>query len=228
VTETAAATESTGWQARACAVLAVGAGVAEAESVAVWHVGSDGAPTGAWVVPCAEVLADAGSARRLLSSLEGRAITGASPDAVDAWLERLSAAAGPGDRGNWWKELVFSPVEAFREVVARRRAHEAAVTEERERNKSVTALVWRHDLPDDATVADFGELRTLAGIAPPDGTPVVSEALAVARVLSWLVALWAEAEDVKARRPYVRLQHGPLEPLPPGWSTAVRTAGTRS
>ena len=224
VTETAEFVRSTALHARACAVIAVGPGADDAESVAVWHVSSDGAPTGAWVRPQAEVLADADHARRLLPLLEGRAITGASSEVVDDWLERLSGAAELGDRGTWWKGCGFSPVEAFCDVVAWRRTYETTVDAERERNNTVAALTWPHDLPDDPVVSDFAELRKLAGIASPEGTPVVSEALAVARVLSWLVTVWAETEGVKARRHYVRAKHGAAEPLPPTWLAAVRTA----
>lgn len=224
MTDTADFTRSTGLPARACAVLASGIGAEGAEPVAIWHVSSEGAPTGAWVRLRADVFADAAHARDLLVLLEGRAITGASPAVVDDWLDRLSAVAGLGGRGRWWKDHTFSPIDAFGEVVARRRAYAATVNAERERNKSVAVLTWPHDLPGDAGVTEFAELRRLAGIACPEGTPVVSEALTVARVLSWLVVVWAETEDVKARRSYVRLKHGAAEPLPPAWLTAVRTA----
>lgn len=222
--DTAEFVRLTGLHARACAVVALGAGVDAVESVAVWHVSSDGAPTGAWVRPQTEVLADGDGARRLLTLLEGRAITGTSLEAVDDWLERLSAVAGSGDRGRWWKACTFSPVEVFHETVARRRAYEATVSAERERNKSLAAVSWPHELSDHTVVMDVADLRKLAGIATPDGTPVVSEALAVSRLLNWLVAAWAEVEDVKARRTYVRVEHGAAEPLPPAWLTAVRTA----
>lgn len=215
---------SAGLPARACAVLVFGIGTEGAESVAIWHVSSEGAPTGAWVRLRADVLAEADHARDLLVLLEGRAITGASSAAVDDWLDRLSAVAGLGGRGRWWKAQTFSPVDAFGEVVARREAYAATVNAERRRNKSVAALTWPHDLPDNAGVTEFAELRQLAGIACPEGTPVVSEALTVARVLSWLAEVWAETEDVKARRSYVRLKHGAAEPLPPAWLGAVRTA----
>jgi uncharacterized protein YegL len=160
----------------------------------------------------------------LLLLLEGRAITGASAEVLDDWLDRLSAAAELDDHGSWWKPYVFSLADAFREVDARRRAYRTTVDAERERNKSVAALAWTRDLPDNAAVADVAGLRELAGIALPVGTPVVSEALAVARFLGWLVAVWTETEDTKARRPYVRAQHGAAEPLPPSWLSAVRTA----
>lgn len=216
--------ESAGLHARACAVLASGIGAEGVELVAIWHLSSEGAPTGAWVRLRADSLADADHARDLLVLLEGRAITGASSAAVDDLLERLSMVAGLDGRGRWWKAYTFSPVEAFGEIVTRRRAYEATVDAERNRNKSVAVLAWPHDLPDDAEVAEFADLRQLAGIACPEGTPVVSEGLTVARVLSWLVVVWAETEDVKARRRYVRRKHGAVEPLPPAWLTAVRTA----
>jgi hypothetical protein len=224
VAGTAEFTRSTGLPARACAVLALGVGAEGVESVAIWHVSSEGATAGAWVRVRADVLADADHARGLLVLLEGRAITGASPAAVDDWLERLSAVAGLGGRGRRWKGHTFSPVDAFGEIVARRKAYAATVNAERRRNKSVAVLTWPHDLPDNAGVTEFAELRQLAGIACPEGTPVVSEALTVARVLSWLAEVWAETEDVKARRSYVRLKHGAAEPLPPAWLGAVRTA----
>jgi hypothetical protein len=133
-----------------------------------------------------------------------------------------------GDNGAWWTEYLFSPVDVFRDILARRRAYEATVTAEQKRNKSVAALTWPHDLPDCPGDLDFAALRKLAGIATPDGVPVVSDALTVARLLGWLVAVWAETEDVKGRRSYVRAKHGTADPLPPSWLSAVRNAaGTR-
>ncbi|HEX5114198.1 MAG TPA: DUF6218 family protein [Pseudonocardiaceae bacterium] len=172
-----------------------------------------------------DVLGHAEHARLVLTLLERRAITGSSLEAVDNWLTLVSAAADTDDRGIQWKKNVFSPVEVFADVVARRRIHTATVRAEQERNKSVAALVWPHDLPDDVSVAaDFAGLTGLARIAVPAGAPVVSDALTVARLLRWLVVVWTETEDVKGRRSYVRAEHGPAEPLPPTWLTAVRTA----
>jgi Family of unknown function (DUF6218) len=192
--------------------------------MAVWHVSSAGMPTGAWLRPEAELLTDADRARRLLDLLERRAITGSSLEVVGDWLEQLSVVAGLGNCGNWWKPNVFSMVEAFQDCVDRRRTYAATVNAERERNKSISDLAWPHDLPEGATPADFAGLRALAAIASPEGPPVVSEALTIARLLTWLVAVWAETEEVKSRRSYVRARHGAVEPLPPSWMNAVRTA----
>jgi hypothetical protein len=210
--------------APASAVLAFGPGENGVDSVAVWHVNSAGAPTGAWVRPQDEVLDDAGHARELLSLLEQRAITGSSLVMVGEWLERLSSVAGLDEPGTWWKDCLFSPVEALQETVVRRGVYEAAVTAERQKNKSIVPLGWRHALPDDVAVADFAGLRAQAGIAIPDGVAVISDALAVARVLAWLVGVWAETEAVKGRRSYVQAGYGAAEPLPPEWLHAVRAA----
>jgi hypothetical protein len=43
-------------------------------------------------------------------------------------------------------------------------------------------------------------------------------------VLKWLVGVWAETEQVKNRRPYVRDAYGGCEGLPPLWLAAVQTA----
>jgi hypothetical protein len=212
-------------QAPGSAILAVGADADGVESVAVWHVSPGGVPTGAWVRPQSEVLGSAAAAARLLALVERRALVGVSAEVLADWLPRWSAVAGLADSGLWWKKHLFSPVEAYDHIVRRRQLVAATVDAARETNKSMTPIGWAHDLVETA-VGDLAALQAAAGIVAPPGSPVVSEALRLARVLRWLVVVWTEAEDVKGRRRVVRAAHGAAEPLPPAWLAAVRAAAS--
>ncbi|WP_410635085.1 DUF6218 family protein [Amycolatopsis sp. cmx-4-83] len=208
------------------AVLCVGTGDHEAESLATWHVSPAGDPTGAWIVPVAEAFTAPDAARRLLSLLERRAIAAVHPEDVQEWLKRLTAAADCGIDDGWWQLQLFSPVDAFREAAQRRRQYDRTVEDARKESKTITPLEWTHDLPLDAEIDDFTSLQRVARISPAPGTPVVSEVLTIARTLRWLVAVWAETEQVKGRRRYVQAEHGDAEPLPPRWLAAVQSAGS--
>jgi len=206
------------------AVLTAGRGDDDVESLAVWQISATGAPTGAWVVPCAETFGSPVVARRLLSVIERRAVAVVQAELVESWLEQLTTAGGIEASVAWWKGQLFSPATAFAETVDRRRRYAATVSAAREDGKSITALEWAHDLPDDTPVDDFAALQGIAGIRCAPGSPVVSDVLTVARTLRWLVSVWAETEQVKSRRRYVRAEHGDPDQLPPSWLRAVRTA----
>jgi hypothetical protein len=205
-------------------VLCVGSGDGDVESVATWHVSPAGDPTGAWIVPADEAFASEEGARRLLTLVERRAIAAVSQQDLQNWLERLTSAAKVDVVDGWWKRQLFSPVDAFRETAERRQKYVGTVNEARETSKSITPLEWTHDLADDTEVQEFASLQRVARISDPPGTPLVSEVLSIARTLRWLVSLWAETEQVKNRRRYVRDKHGEPEPLPPQWLAAVQAA----
>ncbi|MBB2935560.1 hypothetical protein FHX82_002614 [Amycolatopsis bartoniae] len=199
------------------AVVALGQGDGGEEAVAVWHVSPQGAPTGAWLVPAAEAFGEEETARRLLTSLERRGITGAVPGDVERILEQLSKAAGVDE---WWREQLFSPVLAFEEVVARR-AEIEKVVEDARATKNVAVVEW----PADVTgydVREFEDLRRVARLSRTTGE-ACGTAILVSRVLRWLVRQWAETEQVKNRRPYVRDALGEPQALPPTWLAAVQT-----
>lgn len=208
------------------AVLCVGTGEHEVESVATWHVSPTGDATGAWIVPSTEAFTSTEAARRLLSLVERRAIAAVHPQHLQEWLERLTTAAELDVEDGWWKGQLFSPADAFRETARRRQRYDLTVETARKATKSITPLEWTHDLPLDAEIEDFTSLQRVARISAPPGTPVVSEALSIARTLRWLVTIWAETEQVKNRRRYVRAEHGDAEPLPPQWLAAVQSAGS--
>jgi hypothetical protein len=207
------------------AVLGVAPGDHDVESVATWHVSPAGDPTGAWIVPASEAFGSPEAARRLLSLVARRAIAAVHPQRLQEWLERLTAVAGLDVEDGWWKRQLFAPAEAFRETVERRRQYDGTVEAARAGTKSITPLEWTHDLPD-ADVGDFASLQRVARIPAAPGTPVVSEVLSIARTLRWLVSVWAETEQVKNRRRYVRARHGDAEPLPPQWLAAVQSASS--
>ncbi|WP_290061898.1 DUF6218 family protein [Amycolatopsis solani] len=208
------------------AVLCVGTGDHEAESLAIWHVSPGGEPTGAWIVPVTEAFTSTETARRLLTLVERRAIAAVHADELPEWLKRLTAAAESGIEDGWWQRQLFSPVDAFREAARRRRQYDLTVEAARKESKTITPLEWTHDLPLDTEIEDFASLQRVARISAAPGTPVVSEVLSIARTLRWLLAVWAETEQVKGRRRYVQAAHGDAEPLPPGWLAAVQAAGS--
>lgn len=218
--------ELTALWAPGSAVLCVGAGEHEIESVATWHVSPAGDPTGAWIYPAGDVFGSRTAARRVLSFVERRAIAAVHPQRLQEWLDRLTATAKVDVEGGWWKRQLFSPVDAFRETTRRRQQYVVTVEAARENSKTITPLEWTHDLPDDAEIEDFASLQRIAGISSAPGTPVVSEILPIARTLRWLVSLWAETEQVKNRRRYVRAEHGDPGPLPPQWLAAVHAGST--
>jgi len=173
------------------AVVALGPGETE-----IWHVGPDGAPTGAWACSSADLLGDPAFARRALVLLENRAITARDPEDVPAFLTLLTTAAGL-DVGPWWSGQVFSPLDTFRETLARR---------------NELTKRWIRDF--DRVPADFEGLRELSGLRPASGARAVrTAALTVTRLLRWQVGLWLETGD--------------SAPLPPSWLAAVLTAETR-
>jgi hypothetical protein len=204
----------------------VGAGDHDIESVATWHVSPAGDPTGAWIYPSDDVFGSQDAARRVLSFVERRAIAAVHPQRLQEWLDRLTTAAKVDTEDNWWKRHLFSPVDAFHETTRRRQQYVDTVEAARKTTKTITPLEWTHDLPDDAEVEDFASLQRIAGVSSAPGTPVVSEVLSIARTLRWLVSVWAETEQVKNRRRYVRAEHGDPEPLPPQWLAAVQAAST--
>ena len=211
------------------AVLAAGADASGEPALAVWHVSPDGELTGAWVVGEREANTDPAAARRLLVSIERRALTAGPTDAVDEILARLTRA-GDLDTGldadRWWEAQWFSPVEVFHEVLARRAELEATVTGVRRGGRTVAPVQWDRTFTAEDRPTTVGDLAQLAAVAAPAGAPVVVEALRLARLLQWLVGLWAQTEQVKNRRDYLRDKHGEPEALPPAWMSAVQTAST--
>ncbi|MDQ3404244.1 MAG: DUF6218 family protein [Actinomycetota bacterium] len=214
---------ATGLGGHGTAVVASGRGGDDAV-VAVWHVNLRGVATGAWVVSAEDAFTSRTAARKLLVLIERRAITALDVDDANAVPARLSAVAGLGAEP-WWEHQVFAPNVVLGEISARRALYEATVTATKHGGKAVAPLEWAQDLPTSAP-DDVAGLRGLAGLGVALGTPVISEVLTVARVLRWLVQMWAETEQVKGRRRYVRDAHGDLEVLPPSWLAAIQVAGS--
>lgn len=205
------------------AVLALGEDGDGVPALALWHVSPEGTATGSWIIAQEQAFGDADSARRLLVGIERRALTAADLAVVGEIAARLTAAAGLA-AGEWWPAQRFSPVGAFAEIVERRAAVEAVIAEARAARRTVADLEWTREIPTDERPRTFDELRLLAGIGVADGPPVVSSVLTVSRVLAWLVTVWTEIEQVKARRSYVRERLGAPEALPPTWAATVSTA----
>jgi hypothetical protein len=205
------------------AVLAVGDDENDRHAVAVWQISPEGHPTGAWVVSTEQAYGDAAAARRLLVSIERRALTMADPGTLDDLVGRLTSTAGV-DADRWWAAQRFSPTDAFRDVLTRRAEFEATIASVRQAGRSVAALRWARAFPADDRPETVAELQQLADVGVPVGAPVIAEALRISRLLAWLVGMWTQTEQVKGRRDYVRDKHGEPEALPPSWLTAVTTA----
>ena len=109
-------------------------------------------------------------------------------------------------------------------MLTRRAELAATVTSIRQSGRTVAPLQWDRAFSPDNRPATVTELAELADVAAPAGVPVVAEALRLSRLLQWLVGLWAQTEQVKNRRDYLRDKHGDPEALPPSWMTAVQTA----
>lgn len=208
-------------------VLALGSDDSGRDAVAVWQLSSTARPTGAWVHALSDVMQSREKSRKVLGLLERRAIASDQVGTVGSFLDRLSRVAQIGNE-SWWKRQAFSPLSALEEISARRAAMERTVDAAKQLRKNIVPLGWERDLVTEIQPEDFGGVRRLAGVAQAPGSPVVSEALTVSRVLHWLAQRWAETEQVKNRRSYVNEAHGEPELLPPGWLAAIRTAaGTR-
>ncbi|AIJ24004.1 DUF6218 family protein [Amycolatopsis methanolica] len=195
------------------------------ETIAIWHVSPQGAPTGAWIETRQSYRSSAETARRLTTLLERRAITAPGEDEIDAVVGELTTAAGLAETG-WWRRQVFAPSGVFEEIARRRQSIEDVVENARAERKNVAALDWPRELPD-VMPRDVEGVRTLAGIGKGPGASAGAQAITVARVLRWLVQLWTETEQVKNRRSYVRDALGEPEALPPSWLAAVRTASAK-
>jgi Family of unknown function (DUF6218) len=205
------------------AVLATGLDASGEPAVAVWQVSPDGHPTGSWVVPDQQAYTDAPVARQLLVTVERRALAATDEGTVDDVLSRLTTAAGI-TRDRWWAAQRFSPVDAFADLLARRAELAATVTAIRQSGRTVAPLQWDRTFSIDDQPTTFGGLAELAKIPAPAGAPVVAETLRLSRLLQWLVGLWAQTEQVKNRRDYLRDKLGDPEALPPAWMAAVQTA----
>jgi hypothetical protein len=205
------------------AVLAIGEGDTGEPAVAIWHISPDGGSTGAWVVPCHQAYNDPDVARRLLVSIERRALTAIDPESLDEIVNGLTTAASI-DRSPWWTAQRFSPIDAFEELLARRAELEATVASVGQAGRKVAPVTWGRGLDAADRPRTVLHLQQLAGVAEVAGTPVIAEALRLSRLLQWLVGVWTETEQLKGRRDYVRNKHGDPEALPPTWLAAVTTA----
>ncbi|WP_181778857.1 DUF6218 family protein [Pseudonocardia pini] len=192
----------------------------DSDTLAVWQVSLDGRPTGAWITPLEELRAEPDTARRLASCIERRAIARSDVSGADMVLSELTTCAKLDD--GWWRGQTFDVAGAFGDVLERRAGVEHTIAAVRESGRKVTDVDWRREL--DGSAGSIAELRRLARLGVPSGSPAVSDALAVVGVLRWIAEVWEETEQVKNRRSYVHTALGPPEPLPTRWRDAALTA----
>ncbi|ALE77997.1 hypothetical protein WY02_05625 [Pseudonocardia sp. AL041005-10] len=193
---------------------------ADPDTLAVWQVSLDGLPTGAWITPLDELRAEPDTARRLLTCIERRAIAVSDVSGAEAVLSELTTCAKLDD--GWWRGQTFDVAGAFGDVLERRVEVGHVMAAVRESGRKVTDIGWRRDLGGPA--GSIAELRRLARLGVPSGSPAASKALTVIGVLRWIAEVWDETEQVKNRRDYVRTALGPPESLPTRWRDAALTA----
>ena len=157
------------------------------------------------------------------ASVERRALTALDPATLDDVLGRLTTAAGI-DAHEWWTGQRFFPPDAFEDLLTRRAEFETAVASIRQAGRNVAPVTWGRTFTTTDHPTTTRDLQQLASIGDLAATPVIAEALKLSRLLQWLIEIWAETEQLKGRRDYVRDKHGEPEALPPTWLTAVTTA----
>lgn len=203
-------------------VVCRGGGPGDVDALAVWHVDTGGARTGAWIVPVAEAFGDPAAARRLLASCRRRAVLAwdpADPIAILRELER-TAAAPPEDWAASAVSIPFAPAE----VASVRAACEKRVAEEQGRNKDIEDLEWEVALPDPlpGTPEELHRSTRQAVVVAP--TRVATAALVTGRLAGWVVRRWRETAGALGRRDYLRAEFGEPTVLAPEWERRVADA----
>ncbi|TWG24472.1 DUF6218 family protein [Actinoplanes teichomyceticus] len=205
---------------RGHAVLVLGPGPDDQESLAIWTLSALGAATGAWILP----LADLDSARllRIMHMVRGRCLIGWTEDAATEALGEIEALL-PAE--------MIARLRAGRlaipDLVAEIREHRVHYSEELTAYSASTSsklapLKWARELPDEADEADVLTRRPAYA-----ANPAAAVALTLAGTLRQVIDLWRETEEARYRRPYLR-SLGELQILPPRWVGRLRAAESGS
>ncbi|MPZ83284.1 MAG: hypothetical protein GEV28_23980 [Actinophytocola sp.] len=191
------------------------------ESVAVWHVDTNGIGTGAWVMPITMSDPDLSIARKLLQLVRQRAIVGWDPTRAVAILTALGEAASL-TTPDWSRSTVALP-DALGEIGLTRSAYEKRTIDEQLVKSNIVSIEWPVELPEQvpATEDDFWQECHLV---LPQASPVAQAALRTTMLVSWSVQRWRETMTALGRRDYLKTTFGRQRRLPPRWETRLADA----
>lgn len=195
------------------------------ESVALWHLDTRGASTGAWVTPVRVSDADPVAARRLLQLCLCRSVVAWCPDEATTVLSALADAANVTTAD--WRGSAIALPDAIQELALTRTACEKRTNDERAVKKHTTSIEWPVDVPDPLPATIEGLLTITRYAVPPSG-PAAEAALGTSAVVRWSVRRWGETMAAVRRREYLRRDLGPVRHLPPVWETRLADAYARN
>jgi hypothetical protein len=201
---------------RGHAVIVIGAGTDGGDVLAVWILNPFGDPTGAWVLPLADL--DGSRLLEIMTMVRGRCLVGWTEESAVAAFGKIEAALPP--------ELVArlrATGLAIPGLIAETREHrarydEALATYRATTGAKVSPLTWARDLP-----VPGDEEAALSPRPFYAASPAATAALIIAKSLGQAIELWQMTEEARFRRPYLR-GLGPQQPLPPGWAARLRSA----
>ncbi|SER66044.1 DUF6218 family protein [Actinokineospora terrae] len=197
------------------------AGSGQEESIAIWHLDTEGARTGAWVTPAAEAMTEPETSLRMLSLCKRKAVL--AWDLAEA-IETLRALEQVADVAPTnWNDCGVTLPELLSEVADTRTSYAKRVAEEKASKKSIADLEWSIDLPDPlpATVEQLEHLARVGNLVAP--TESATEALRISRLGGWIVQRWRET-TVALGRPYLRDTFGQPTVLAPTWEARLADA----
>jgi hypothetical protein len=190
------------------------------ETIAIWHVDTEGAKTWAWVT--ATGMTDPAEAKMLLAQCKQRAVVAWDPKETIRTLEILeqTAEADPVD----WDSCSVAIPDLIAEIAQVRAAYRDRVGLEQAAKKNVADLDWPADFdnPLPSTSEDLYRLTGFAQFSAP--TMAATEALMTARLVEWLVQQWRQTVVAVARRDYLRATFGGPTVLAPSWEARLADA----
>lgn len=206
---------------RGYAVLTAGPDEAGHDSLAVWRLGSTGQAVGAWVLRLDHAADDPGLLRSVLTSLTGRAVVDWTADAPAAALERVTPLLGDDTTTALAARIVLIP-DLLTEIAEHRVRYAEALEAYRAGAKSkIAPFTWTSEVP--ATPQEARE--QLSPEQPAAASPVAAAALTIAGAVERAVELWTDTEQIRYRRPYLRVLGDP-QVLPPRWRARLTATGS--
>jgi hypothetical protein len=193
------------------------------DAVAVWHVDTGGASTGAWVYQLDLDAPDPTTANRVLQLCLQRAVVAWRPSETVSVLAQLAHAANVAMPA--WADTAVTVPEALEQIAATRTAYEKHMTE-MSFDRNTTPIEWPIELPEHIppTFDEMWQATRLNLTAP---SPVTRTALMTGALVRWTVQRWQETMTTLSRRRYLRDAFGPQRVLPPDWGTRLADAYDR-
>lgn len=187
------------------------------DEVAVWQIDLAGNPCGAWVFSYDGLT----TALRLLALCDRRGLVSVDPvEPIDLVLRWAKDAEVEINRETLESRLCL--IGSFvAETTSARKDHTAAVQRvELTHGKRLAPLVWERAIPDPVPET-LDEWSTADVIPRMDADSAGDRARQIAALSRYLLFLWADTETRRSRRPYLREEFGPSQPLPQSWKQAV-------